>query len=315
MKETDYLSLDGHSMHIFLTVLEQGSLASAAEKLGMTKTVIGNSLTKLRSVFHDPLFVRSGGQEIVATPRAYSLAAGMRDVLSGMQQLTLERTFTPQQANLTFTIGTNAFLRDVILPAWYRQVAAEAKAFSLRTLIAEYPAVEWLRSGKADLLLSPHAPEGSDIVSKRLFIDQQRCFFDASVRSQPRTLADFRQARYLGLTPVAGQRTSPLAAPIARELEQQVVMRVPHFADMANLLRGTDLLALAPGMLRLGALAEFASMKLPFTLPPVFIFMLWHQRQQNDPAHQWVRTCLEAAVSHVLARSKLAAEGLRHAAQ
>ncbi|MDQ5768520.1 LysR family transcriptional regulator [Thiothrix subterranea] len=306
MKDHDYLALDGYSMHVFLTVLEQGSLASAADKLGITKTVIGNCLTKLRSVFHDPLFVRTGGQEIVATARAESLGERMRLVLADMQQLTAEQVFKPKQTALHFTVGTNDFQRDLILPELYRQVASETKEFSLRTLISEYPSLELLRTGKADLLLSPVAPEGTDILYKRLFIDQPRCFFDGNARQAPRTLADFRNARYVGLNLVDGQRVVPLAAPIARELEQQVAIRVPNFSDMASFMRGSDLLAIAPGMLRMGALSGFSSSIPPFNLPSVFMFMLWHKRHQGDPAHQWVRNQLEAAVSGVMERVKLA---------
>lgn len=306
MRENDYLALDGHSMHIFLTVLEQGSIASAADKLGITKTVIGNNLTKLRSVFQDPLFVRTGGQEIVATARAEHLAEGIRSVLSGMRQLTVEQDFKPKQASLRFTVGTNDFQRDLVLPELYRQVSNETKEFSLRTIIDEYPSVELLRTGKADLLLSPVAPEGPDILYKRLFIDQSCCFFDSSAREQPRTLADFRQARYIGLNLVDGQRAAPISAPISRELEQQVAIRVPNFSDMASFMRGSDLLALAPGMLRLGALSAFKAIKTPFTLPSIFIFMLWHKRHQGDVAHQWVRSQLESAVGNVMQRVKLA---------
>ncbi|EIJ35332.1 LysR family transcriptional regulator [Thiothrix nivea] len=304
MRESDYLALDGHSMHIFLTVLEQGSVASAADKLGITRTVVGNSLTKLRSVFQDPLFVRTGGNEIVATARAESLAERMRLVLSEMRELTTEQAFKPQRASLHFTVGTNDLQRDLVLPELYRQVASEAKEFSLRTIISEYPSLELLRTGKADLLLSPIAPEGPDILYKRLFIDQPRCFYDASARPQPRTLADFRQARYIGLNLLEGGRSSPLAAPISRELEQQVAIRVPNFSDMASFMRGSDLLALAPGMLRLGALSSFASIKPPFSLPSIFMFMLWHKRHQGDPAHQWVRAQLELAVVNVMQQGK-----------
>ncbi|WGZ94378.1 MAG: LysR family transcriptional regulator [Candidatus Thiothrix putei] len=305
MKDHDYLALDGHSMHVFLTVLEQGSIASAANKLGITKTVIGQCLTKLRSVFQDPLFVRTGGQEIVATARAENLGERMRVVLSEMQQLTATPVFKPQQAVLHFTVGTNHFLRDIVLPDLYRQVATEVSEFSLQTITAEAPSLALLRTGKADVLLSPVAPEGVDILYKRLFIDQSRCFFDSNAREAPRTLADFRQARYIGLhLPEGQQRNGSIAAPILRELEQQVAVRVPNVWDMASFMRGSDLLAIAPSMLRIEALAEFSVIIPPFNLPPVPLFMLWHTRHQSDSAQQWLRTQLETAVTHIMQRAK-----------
>lgn len=304
MKDDNYLALDGHALRIFLTVLEQGSVGTAAEKLGVTKTVIGNNLTRLRSVFHDPLFVRTGGQEIVATARAERMADNVRALLEGMQDLTVEQDFSPEQARLHFTVAANDFQRDLILPELYRQVAAEVKAFSLNTILSDYPSVELLRSGKADLLLSPIATEGGDILCKRLLIDQPRCYFDAEVRLAPRTLADFRAARYVGLELSDTVRARPTVAPISAQLEKQVVVRVPSFSDMAAFVKGTDMLAIAPGMLRLGDLSGLISGKLPFNMPSIFIFMLWHQRYQSDPAHQWLRMQLEYVVGQLAQQLK-----------
>lgn len=300
MRDCDYLALDGHSLHIFLTVMEQGSITSAATKLGITSSVIGNNLTKLRSVFRDPLFVRTGGQEIVPTARAESLADSARAVLSQLHELTVEPDFNPHRASLHYTIGANDFQRDLILPELYRQVTSELRNFSLQTIIDEYPSVDLLRTGKADLLLSPIAPDGVDILCKRLCIDQPRCFYDSNAREAPRTLADFRFGRYVGLHPQDGQRPLTPLVPLMRELNQQVAVRVPQYSDMPSFVRNSPLLAIAPGMLRLGTLAGFASVKLPFTLPSIFIFMLWHKRHQQDPAHQWMRARLETAVAEVM---------------
>ena len=107
MRDCDYLALDGHSLHIFLTVMEQGSINSAAVKLGITSTAVGNNLTKLRSVFRDPLFVRSGGREIVPTARAESLAGAARSVLTQLQELTAEQAFDPATSHLQYTVGAS----------------------------------------------------------------------------------------------------------------------------------------------------------------------------------------------------------------
>jgi DNA-binding transcriptional LysR family regulator len=302
MKDADYLTLDGRSLHIFLTILEQGSVRGAAEKLGITRSIIGNNVDRLRAVFHDPLFVRTGGQEIVPTARAESLAGGMRSLLGQMQDLASEQVFKPKTSVLHYTIGANDFQRDLILPELYRLVSEEVREFSLRTLIDEAPSVELLRTGEADLLLSPLAPEGVDILHKRLFNDQPRCFFDGNARAAPKTLDDFRQARYIGLNMPESGRPNPLSTPVSQDLEQRVSVRVPNFSGIASFMRDSDLLALAPGMLRVGTLAGFSSVKLPFNLPTVSMFMLWHKRYEGDPAHQWIRTQLESAVAGIMQR-------------
>ncbi|MBU0653797.1 MAG: LysR family transcriptional regulator [Gammaproteobacteria bacterium] len=304
MKDEDYLALDGRSLQIFLAVMEQGSVTGAASKLGVTSMAVSNSLNRLRSVFNDPLFVRTGGREIVATARASALAEGARSLLEQMRELTCVTGFQPGNAALHVTVGTNDFLRDLLLPEFYRQVAGEAREFSLQTIVDEIPSPMLLRNGTADLLLSPVVQEAPDILHKRLFSDQLRCFYDSDAREGPKTLADFRQAHYIGLNPVEEQRRLPLPDPVSQELEQRVTVRVASYSDMESFMRGSDLLALAPGMLRLGPLAPFASAKLPFNTPSVFMSMLWHKRYERDPAHQWLRFQLEDAANQLVQRLK-----------
>lgn len=304
MKDELYLALDGRSLQIFLAVMEQGSIPGAASKLGVTSTVISNSLDRLRSVFNDPLFVRTGGREIVATARAGSLVDGARSLLEQMRDLTSITDFQPGNASLHITVGTSDFLRDLLLPEFYRQVSVAVRELSMETIVDEVPSLMLLRNGTADLLLSPIAQEGSDILQKRLLSDQLRCFYDSDARECPRTLADFRQARYISLNHGEEQRRLPPADPVSQELEQRVTVRVTSYSDMENFLRGTDMLVLAPGMLRLGPLASFASAKLPFTSQPVFMSMLWHKRYARDPAHQWLRFQLEDVASQLVQRLK-----------
>lgn len=303
MKDEDYLTLDGRSLQIFLTVLEQGSVTTAASKLGVTSMVVSNSLDRLRAVFNDPLFVRTGGREIVATARAGALAEGAKALLAQMRALTRKSDFQPANASLHVTVGTNDFLRDLLLPEFYRQVAGDVRELSLQTIIDETPSLLLLRNGTADVLLSPMVQEGQDILYKRLFSDQPRCFYDGDVREAPKTLADFRQSRYVGLNHVDERRLA-LQDPLTQELEQRVTVRVASYSDMESFIRGTDLLALAPGMLRLGALSAMASVKLPFNVMSVFMSMLWHKRHERDPTHQWLRFQMEEAANQLVQRLK-----------
>src|SRR6185312_7929182 len=56
MKEIDHLALDGHALELFLAVLEEGSVTSAATRLGLTQSAVSHGLNKLRRIAGDPLF-------------------------------------------------------------------------------------------------------------------------------------------------------------------------------------------------------------------------------------------------------------------
>ncbi|MEN0108744.1 MAG: LysR family transcriptional regulator, partial [Pseudomonas sp.] len=73
---------------------------------------------------------------------------------------------------------------------------------------------------------------------------------------------------------------------------RKVPALVGGFAGALALARGSDLVATVPerhsGVLRAG----LYSFDLPLTLPVFSVAMLWHPRQDADPAHRWLRQCV-----------------------
>jgi DNA-binding transcriptional LysR family regulator len=62
-------SIDLNLLLVLHTVLEEQSVARAAEKLSVTSSAVSNSLARLRAVLDDALFVRRG-RRLAPTPRA-----------------------------------------------------------------------------------------------------------------------------------------------------------------------------------------------------------------------------------------------------
>ena len=64
------------------------------------------------------------------------------------------------------------------------------------------------------------------------------------------------------------------------------------------------MLASMPSLLAAGVMRDFAQTRIPLTsrtntLAELPMFMVWHQRYQQDPAHRWIRNQLEAAAATV----------------
>ena len=81
MNKFDHLDLDGHALRLFLAVLEEGSVSAAAARLGRDAVRRQPRAGKLRTIFGDPLFVKSG-RGIVATAHAEALADPARRLIS-----------------------------------------------------------------------------------------------------------------------------------------------------------------------------------------------------------------------------------------
>lgn len=74
----------------------------------------------------------------------------------------------------------------------------------------------------------------------------------------------------------------------ARGLTRNVVLSVPHFLFMLDVLARTDLVAVLPERLvaNTGALQVVDP---PLDLPGFDMLMLWHERLHRDPGHKWLR--------------------------
>jgi DNA-binding transcriptional LysR family regulator len=64
------------------------------------------------------------------------------------------------------------------------------------------------------------------------------------------------------------------------------------------------MLASLPGLLHRGIMAGFAVAPLPFRFPELPMYLVWHRRHHDDPAHRWLRGELEQAAKEAMAAVK-----------
>jgi DNA-binding transcriptional LysR family regulator len=75
----------------------------------------------------------------------------------------------------------------------------------------------------------------------------------------------------------------------ARGLQRRFAVMVPGFAGVPGFLRGSDMLATAPGRLQNSLLRDLASCDVPVPSPALPMYAIWHARYQQDAAHRWLR--------------------------
>lgn len=297
MKKIDHLVLDGHSLQLFLTVLEQGSVTAAAERLEMTQSAVSHAVQKLRRVVGDPLFVKSG-RGIVATAHALTLAARARALIEGLEDFARAPEFDPAQARLSLTVGANDFQAELLLPEVFRRLSAIAGRVELRIIPSGAPSADLLRDRRCDLVISPLPPVATDIVQRKIFEDRYVCFFDSTCRSAPATGAEYLAARHATVVHADSDRLEFDKRLDDLGIVRDVVIRVPGFGGVPNFLKGTDMLASLPGLLSRNLMQGFAQVPVP-KLPGLGqgvrqlpMFMAWHQRDHLNPAHLWLRSVL-----------------------
>ena len=296
MNSIDTLNLDTRSLITFLTVLDEGSVSRAAVRLGVSQSAVSHTLDRLRQSLGDPLFVKSGRG---IAPTQYALRAGphVRQILDDLQSLSSGPLFTPATAEFTFTIAANDYQRDLLLPGLLRTLRQEAPGIRLQVVPSGIPTADMLRKDVCDLIISPHAPEATDIMQRGLMADRMVVFYDPDHRAPPQDMADYLKADHVSLLFATGEKPALETSLNTRGLTRRNAVTVSNFSGLPEFLRGTDMLATAPERMSDHLLRGFAWVPLPFDFKPFTLLMLWHRRNQNDPAHRWLRNQVNAVAA------------------
>lgn len=293
MNTVDTFNLDVRALTVFITVLDTGSVSAAAVKLGVSQSAVSHTLDRLRLALGDNLFVKSG-RGIVPTRYAVQAGPHVRQILDELRALSAGPPFVPAQADFTFTIAANDYQRDLLLPPLVQVLGTAAPGIRLNVIPSGIPSAGMLRKELCDLIISPHAPDASDILQRRLLEDRMVVFFDPEQRDAPATLADYLGSQHVDVLFSAGERTALEGSLVAQGLSRDVAITVSNFSGMPGFLKHSKLLATAPARMSEHLLKGFATAPLPFVYKPFTLLMLWHKRHQDDAAHRWLRQTLAA---------------------
>lgn len=293
MNLIDTLNLDARALHTFMAVLDEGSVSRAAIKLGVTQSAVSHTLDRLRNALGDPLFVKSGRG---ITPTRYAVQAGphVRQILDDMLSLASGPPFTPETTQLTLTVAANDYERDLLLPPLMQRLRAQAPGIVLQVIASGIPTADMLRKDICDLIISPHAPEATDIMQRGLMSDRLVVFYDPEKRKAPANITDYLKADHIALIFASGEKPALEATLSAHGLSRRNRVTVSSFSGLPEFLRGSDMLVTAPERMSEYLLRDFQWVPLPFSFKPFTLLMLWHRRNQNDPAHRWLRNQVNA---------------------
>lgn len=276
-------------------LLDEGSVAGAARRLGLSPSAMSRALARLRETTGDPLLVRAG-RGLVPTPRALLLREQVGRLVQEAEEVLRPRLeVDPARLERTFTLRASEGLVELFGAALLSRLAAEAPGVRLHFLAKPDKESGPLRSGELDfetgVISATTAPE---LRTQALFQDH----FVAVVRpGHPLCEGLLTPTRYAAARHIMVSRRAQEHGPIdealaALKLERTITTLVPGFATALALVRGSDLVATVPRLHCAALHAELTTLPLPFTLPGIRVALLWHPRLDADPAHRWLRTLI-----------------------
>jgi DNA-binding transcriptional LysR family regulator len=276
-------------------LLAEGSVARAAQRLGLSPSAMSRTLARLRAATGDPLLVRAG-RGLVPTPRALELRERVGQLVqAGKAVLRPAETLDVRQLVRTFALRTGDGFVENFGPALVARMGKEAPGVRLRFVQKAERDNASLRDGSIDLETGVVAEAtGPEFRTQALFRDR---FVGVARKGHALSRGKITPVRYAKGQHVEVSRHAVGDGPVDRALaplglERQVAVIVGGFAAALALARSSDLIATVPEQHTGNLRAGMHSFALPVPAPAITVSMLWHPRLDADPAHRWLRGCV-----------------------
>jgi DNA-binding transcriptional LysR family regulator len=305
----DWRRLDLNLLKTLAVMLEERSVAQAAERLFVSPSAVSHALARLRRAFNDPLFVRTP-QGMIPTTRARSLERPLSILMSSLEDARGDphESFDPAKTQRTFRIAAPGALDLTLIPALTRMLRTRAPDWSLAIETFERRSYEAdITSGRIDFVLSVggHTPTGERIASSVLWEDE------LVVLAGPGSTIDSTHEALSIEDYLTQRQVYPMPWPVTQNFldiklartsrHRTFALSVPSYAALGDVLETTDLIASMPDRTARAILRSHPTLRIVRVTPPQRsnLSLLWAATGQPEPAQQWMRKAITEAASSV----------------
>jgi DNA-binding transcriptional LysR family regulator len=290
----DFRRIDLNLMVAFQALMADRSVSAAALRLGISQPAMSNALARLRVMFDDALFVRTG-RTMLPTTRAQQIDVQVTQALAQLRiALDPPSAFNPATSRRVFTVSGGDYATMVILPHLAAHLTRAAPSVDLRFRFIEKASVDdALDTGSLDLAVGvfPDPPKRFAIqpLFQERFVSLARQ--DHPLLSNGMLLGDFVACAHLLVTE-RGDDTGAVDEALEKQgLKRRVALTVPHVLVVPSILSTTDLIATvgARAARLFSKMAALTVHQTPVALPPWQMSMLWSRQKASDLGLAWLR--------------------------
>ncbi|SCB97707.1 LysR family transcriptional regulator [Kosakonia oryziphila] len=301
IKENDFRKIDLNLLIAFAVLFREQSVSAAADKLHLGQPAVSGVLSRLRTLFDDPLFIRSG-HRMQPTARAEELHSELLPLLEQLQSALFQQAaFDVKTVNITLTLGMADWVEMWLMPRLIPALQQAAPGMRLNVVASDpFSDATRLEGGEMDMAISV-ATAGPrwlerEVLTTMSFVTlwhPQQLTLSAPLdvdtfAAHPHLMVSYREA--------TSSHFDTLLAKTGHQ--RRVHYTTPHFAALPGLLETMPALATVPA----GLATEWQRTRsllaspLPLDAEPVEVALLWHQRHSSDPAVMW----LKAFIRHLI---------------
>ncbi|XQW85782.1 LysR family transcriptional regulator [Thalassotalea piscium] len=297
---------------IYLDVLlREKNVTRAASRLNITQPAMSNGLKRLRTLFNDPVLVRTS-DGMVPTERARSLAPVIRKILLELEEaLQGEEEFNEKNSQRVFRIMASDYAASTLFPSLLRKINKLAPNVTIDFMTPSDVTFHDVEAGKIDMAINRFDELPQSFHQKTIWRDTFSCLLS----TDNDIVSDFNLHTYLaskhvwvsktgfgvgvGMDPKDVQKlgwVDEALARIGKKRDIKVFTRNYHVA--MQLAYEDALVATLPTKAALLHKndANYTILKPPFEIPDMELKMIWSPLLHHDASHIWFRQLvIEAA--------------------
>ena len=302
---------------VYLDVLlREGSVTRAAERLNITQPAMSNGLRRLRTLFDDPLLIRTS-EGMRPTARALELQPLVREALGKIEMVVQSSDFVPADSELVFRIMASDYAESTLVPRLLDVIRVQAPHIALDILTPSDVTFQDVEKGKIDMAINrfDHLPKSFH--SATLWRDNFSCLMSADNPARENfNLETYLQCAHIwvsktgvgvgtGMNPRDALKLGWVDDALADiGVERRIRVFTRHYQVAALLAQQPDLIATLPTQSALlhARNPRLAILRAPFPIVPIELKMAWSPLLQHNAAHIWLRRLIQDLAKDVVGR-------------
>jgi len=279
---------------VFDAIWSARSVSQAADRLSLTQSAVSAALKRLRELFDDALFVRTG-RYMTPTGKAELLAPRVRVILNQVRDTLAGDFETPRNVRREFTIATADYIDWLIGAPLVQLPESEAPNIVVYLTAIKPYMTEGQVSAETELFLCPAGIMNTmGLASQRLFSERYVCIAAAGNEAAGEGMsADaFLRLPHVAFTTdpkrVFSHETRHLVT--GRQQPRNVVL-TPHYLSIPLIVARSGAVAVVQERLA-RFMAEVVPLEIfepPLPYPELELTLYWHPQFDHDHVHGWLR--------------------------
>ncbi len=292
MNTADLRRADLNLLTVFAALMRERSVTRASQKIFLSQSATSAALARLRDLFQDELFVRSG-REIEPTAHALELWENLGPALQAIAAaLTTSIPFDPASDAREFRIGMPDDVAMFLLPRLMTKLHTSAPHCTLVVYQLSFrSAAAMLSSGEISTAVG-YLDDLPATAKVRSLSHHGWQVLRADGTPGKLTLAEYAARPHILVTH-KGDMVGVVDRALAEAgLTRRVILGLPSFTILPSVLTGTDMLATVSSYVARDLAAMGPHLRIedpPLPLPTGHHRMAWRATADSDPAEVWLR--------------------------